>query len=348
MTGHNKKYFWLKLDRNFFKRHDIQIVESMPNGKDYVLFYLKLLVESIDHEGMLRFNEMIPYNDSMLATITNTNIDIVRSAIKMFKELKLMEILDDKTLYLKETQKMLGESSSTKRVQQYRERKKQLMLSESTDDKCVYCGNNGEEPDHIIPKTKGGLDDSSNIVLSCRRCNATKHNKDVADFLNDNINKFIDLERVLDNKNISKYTEYENNKFKMKRYRNVTETDFETQLEKEKELDIDKEKEIKTKKAPVIYFENIELNKTFLDFMKMRKSLKNGAMTERAIKMMINKLNGYDIDVAIQMLEQSILNNWKDVYDLKVEHKKLSKTQEKDKRTDDMLTRAMKEGAFDD
>ena len=59
--------------------------------------------------------------------------------------------------------------------------------------------------------------------------------------------------------------------------------------------------------------------------MKMRKSLKNGAMTERAIKMMINKLNGYDIDVSIQMLEQSILNNWKDVYDLKVEHKKLSK-----------------------
>lgn len=260
MTGHNKKYFWLKLDRNFFKRHDIQIVESMPNGKDYVLFYLKLLVESIDHEGMLRFNEMIPYNDSMLATITNTNIDIVRSAIKMFQELKLMEILDDKTLYLKETQKMLGESSSTHRVKAFRERQKQAQITQ--------C--------------------------------------------------------------------------------NVTETVHETQLEKEKELDIDKEKEIKTKKEPVVYFENIELNKTFLDFMKMRKSLKNGAMTERSIKMMINKLNSYDVDVAIQMLEQSIINNWKDIYDLKKDQVKLSRTQEKDKRTNDMLKRAMEEGAFDD
>lgn len=129
MEGIKKKYFWLKLDRNFFKRHDISIVESMENGKDYVLFYLKLLVESIDHEGDLRFSETIPYNDKMLATITNTNIDIVRSAIKVFKELGLIQILDDQTIYMTEVQKMLGESSSKHRVQAFRERQKQLETS---------------------------------------------------------------------------------------------------------------------------------------------------------------------------------------------------------------------------
>ena len=35
-----EKYYWLKLDRNFFKRHDIRIIEDMPDGKEYVLFYL--------------------------------------------------------------------------------------------------------------------------------------------------------------------------------------------------------------------------------------------------------------------------------------------------------------------
>ena len=45
-SNDKKKYFWLKLDKDFFKRHDIRIVESMPNGKDYILFYLKLLCES--------------------------------------------------------------------------------------------------------------------------------------------------------------------------------------------------------------------------------------------------------------------------------------------------------------
>ena len=45
-----KKYYWLKLKRDFFKRHDMRIIEVMPNGKDYILFYLKMLLESIDHE----------------------------------------------------------------------------------------------------------------------------------------------------------------------------------------------------------------------------------------------------------------------------------------------------------
>jgi len=107
-----KKYYWLKLKRDFFKRHDIQIIEAMPNGKDYVLFYLKLLCESVDHEGYLRFSDNIPYNEDMLATITHTNIDIVRSAVKIFSELELMEIIDDGTLYMREVEKMLGSETA--------------------------------------------------------------------------------------------------------------------------------------------------------------------------------------------------------------------------------------------
>lgn len=106
------KFYWLKLKRDFFKRHDIQIIEAMPNGKDYVLFYLKLLCESVDHEGYLRFSENIPYNEDMLATITHTNVDIVRSAVKIFSELELMEVIDDGTLYMREVEKMLGSETA--------------------------------------------------------------------------------------------------------------------------------------------------------------------------------------------------------------------------------------------
>ena len=104
-----KKYYWLKLKRDFFKRHDIRIIEEMPNGKEYLLFYLKLLVESIDHEGSLRFSDTIPYNEQMLSVITNTNIDIVRSAMKLFADgLHLIEIKDDDTIYMEEVEKMIG------------------------------------------------------------------------------------------------------------------------------------------------------------------------------------------------------------------------------------------------
>lgn len=116
-----KKFYWLKLKKDFFKRHDIKIIEDMENGKDYILFYLKLLCESVDHNGSLRFSDTIPYNEKMLATITGTNIDIVRSAMKVFTSLEMIEILDDQTIYMREVEKMIGgESDSAERVRRHR------------------------------------------------------------------------------------------------------------------------------------------------------------------------------------------------------------------------------------
>lgn len=136
-----KKYYWLKLKKDFFKRHDIRIVEEMPNGKDYILFYMKLLLESIDHEGELRFSDTIPYNESMLATITNTNIDIVRSAMQVFTELKMIEILDDGTVFMTEVLKMIGSASNSdtaNRQRRFREKKRQELCANNTDSvtKC--------------------------------------------------------------------------------------------------------------------------------------------------------------------------------------------------------------------
>ena len=117
----SKKYYWLKLKRDFFKRHDIRIIEEMPNGKDYILFYLKLLLESIDHEGNLRFSDAIPYNEQMLSVVTNTNVDIVKAAMKLFLDLNMMEIFDDATIYMNEVQNLIGsETDSAERMRRHR------------------------------------------------------------------------------------------------------------------------------------------------------------------------------------------------------------------------------------
>lgn len=121
----HQKYYWLKLKRDFFKRHDIRIIEEMPNGKDYILFYLKLLVESIDHDGELRFSDAIPYNEQMLAVITHTNVDIVRNAMRVFMDLNMVDILDNQTIYMTEVQKLIGsETSAAERMRKSRENKK--------------------------------------------------------------------------------------------------------------------------------------------------------------------------------------------------------------------------------
>lgn len=122
-----KKFYWLKLNHDFFKRSDIRIVESMPNGKDYILFYLKMLLESVSHNGELRFSDTIPYDENMLATITNTNIDIVRSAMEIFTKLNLIELLDDNTIFMSEVEKMIGsavDNDNANRQRRFRERKR--------------------------------------------------------------------------------------------------------------------------------------------------------------------------------------------------------------------------------
>ena len=52
--------------------------------------------------------------------------------------------------------------------------------------KCAYCGSTGAERyelDHIVPKSMGGTDRASNLVVCCRECNANKANRTVGDFL---------------------------------------------------------------------------------------------------------------------------------------------------------------------
>ena len=138
MAVKDKKYFWLKLKRDFFKRHDIRIIESMENGKDYILFYLKLLCESVDHEGNLRFSDQVPYSEEMLSIITNTNVDIVRSAIKIFTELGMMDLMDDGTYFMSEVNKMIGSETywaEQKRIQ----RKNEIKLLDNVQSKSNEC-----------------------------------------------------------------------------------------------------------------------------------------------------------------------------------------------------------------
>jgi glutaredoxin len=100
------------------------------------------------------------------------------------------------------------------------------------------------------------------------------------------------------------------------RHSNDIQTTTIEERKKERREEVKKKKE--SGPSPNVYFEDDEkLNDVFLDFVEMRKKLKNGAMTERAITMMIKKIKALDRDTAIAQMEQSIVNNWKDLYPLK-------------------------------
>lgn len=79
-------------------------------------------------------------------------------------------------------------------------------------------------------------------------------------------------------------------------------------------------------KKITVYFPNDEsLNRAFMDYLEMRKKIKK-PMTERAVELAIKKLeelstsplsDGMDNDLAIQILNQSVLNGWQGLFLLK-------------------------------
>ena len=119
----NKKYYYLKLKDNFFDSPEIKVLESMPNGYKYSNLLLKLYLKSLKYEGALRLNEYIPYNTEMIAAVVGMDIDTVKVAFEIFKQLKLIEILSDGTIYMLEIQNVIGESSTeADRKRNYRKR----------------------------------------------------------------------------------------------------------------------------------------------------------------------------------------------------------------------------------
>ena len=122
----NKRYYWLKLNENFFEDDTIQWLEEQENGKDYVIFYLKLCLKSLSDEGkLIRYvgERLIPYDVKALSKLTNTSADTVAVAMKTFLEIGLVSQLDSGEIYMKQIKEMIGsETAAAKRKRKQRAR----------------------------------------------------------------------------------------------------------------------------------------------------------------------------------------------------------------------------------
>lgn len=123
----NKRYYWFKLKDDFFNSDDIKIILTKKNGSDYVIFWQKLLLKAITSKevGILRYKENIPYSPEILATVTDTNIDIVKGAMEIFLKLEMIELSEKGDIIIDELiQELIGsETDVAKRVRKHRKKK---------------------------------------------------------------------------------------------------------------------------------------------------------------------------------------------------------------------------------
>ena len=119
----NKKYYYLRLKDNFFDSDELKILESMKDGYLYSNILLKLYLRSLKNDGKLVVNDRIPYNAEMLASVTGHQIGTVKQALAIFKDLGLIDVLENGAIYMLDIQNFIGKGSSeADRKREYRQR----------------------------------------------------------------------------------------------------------------------------------------------------------------------------------------------------------------------------------
>lgn len=119
----DKKYYYLRLKDNFFDSDELKILESMKDGYLYSNILLKLYLRSLKNDGKLVVNERIPYSADMLASVTGHQVGTIKQALSVFKDLGLIDVLDNGAIYMLDIQNFIGKGSSeADRKREYRQR----------------------------------------------------------------------------------------------------------------------------------------------------------------------------------------------------------------------------------
>jgi predicted phage replisome organizer len=186
-----KKYYFLKLKDNFFQTEQMNILEGMPNGIYYSNLLLKLYLISLKHDGALKLNDEIYYDEKMLVTILKLDKKIVSKGIETLISLGFIERLEDGKMFMSDIQSFIGRSNNeAERKRVYRNKIKQEKLKKKQDDDTMV----GQVPQEC-PIETGAIDE---MILDKR----PPENRDKSLEL---IDKSLELRNIEDRERETKY-----------------------------------------------------------------------------------------------------------------------------------------------
>lgn len=138
-----KRYFWLKLHKDFFQRKEIKRLRKIAGGDTYTIIYLKMLLRSIMSDGKLYFDGLEDDFASELALDLDEKEENVQITIQYLLKSGLLEMCSDEEYYLPDTKDSTGcETAVASRVRKHRERKKALQCNTDVTQVKQLC--NGE------------------------------------------------------------------------------------------------------------------------------------------------------------------------------------------------------------
>ena len=138
-----KRYFWLKLHKDFFQRKEIKRLRKIAGGDTYTIIYLKMLLRSIMSEGKLYFDGLEENFCSELALDLDESEENVQITVTYLLNSGLLEMRSEDEYYLPDTKNSTGcETAVAARVRRHRDKKKALQCNTDVTQVKHFC--NGE------------------------------------------------------------------------------------------------------------------------------------------------------------------------------------------------------------
>jgi len=147
----------------------------LTQDESQLLYYEKRIKEM--PIKVLSRHEIIKCQGDLVSLAANTLTFVQRAKIKMLCEQRLQEYVQKRGLSLWDYR--LSEDDPVPDSLRYQALK-------ASGDRCALCGATKDERpldvDHIIPRSRGGKNELSNLQVLCSKCNRSKGNKDATDF----------------------------------------------------------------------------------------------------------------------------------------------------------------------
>lgn len=125
------RYFWIKLQDDFFSQEDIRYLRTLPSGSDIVIIYLELLCISLRQEGYVYLRGRYPTVEEEIAFLLSEDAQLVRLALAALENCKLITRGEQLDVYMEEFDCMVGsETAHARRKRDYRIRQQTLLALE--------------------------------------------------------------------------------------------------------------------------------------------------------------------------------------------------------------------------
>lgn len=107
-----KKYYWLKLPKDWFTSRTIKRLRKIAGGDTYTIIYLKMLLMSLADDGKLYYEGIDETFEEELALDLDEEVDNVKMTVAFLIKCGLLEKNGDFEYELPEVETMVGSSDS--------------------------------------------------------------------------------------------------------------------------------------------------------------------------------------------------------------------------------------------